>query len=88
MNSTTVSICIVTLLMLISSVACERQESPKPIGAATNKHIEEPPGSPSKRAAETLPEAVKTPLDKAYQTEGTIQRAEELTRKQTDEAGR
>lgn len=78
-------IAMCTLLPLVA--ACERQGPPKPVGTATNKHVEESPARPPKEAAEALTEAVKTPLDRAHQAEDTIQGTEDRTRKQADQAG-
>ena len=73
------------LLALMSHVACERQGPPKPVGTATNKHVEESPARPPKEAADTLTEAVKTPLDRAQQAEGVIQGAADVTKKQVEQ---
>jgi hypothetical protein len=42
-----------TLIPLVA--ACDRESPPKPVGTATNKHVEESPVRPPKETAEALP---------------------------------
>lgn len=79
-------IAVLTLMPLVA--ACERQGPPKPVGTATNKHVEESPARPPKEAAGALTEAGKLPLGRAHQAEDTIQPTEDYTRKQVEQAGR
>ena len=82
------SLWLVAVLTLIPLVAaCEREGPAKPVGTATNKHVEASPARPPKAAGEALTEAVKTPLDKAQQAGDTIQGTEDRTRKQVEQAG-
>ena len=73
------------LIVLLTLIACEREGPPKPVGSATNKHVEQTPAMNRKSAADPITSAVKTPLDKAHAAEDTVQKAEELTRKQADQ---
>ena len=66
--------------------ACERQGPPKPIGAATNKHVEETPAPPSRGTIDTMIEKIKTPMDDARQTGDVIQGAADRTSQQADRA--
>ena len=82
------SLWLVAVLTLIPLVAaCEREGPPKPVGTATNKHVEASPHRLPKEAGEALTEAVKTPLDKAQQAGDTIQGTEDRTRKHVEQAG-
>ena len=66
------SLWLIAMAMLIPIVAaCERQGPPKPVGTATNKHVEESPARPPKEAAGALPKAGKTPLDGVRHAEET-----------------
>jgi hypothetical protein len=48
------------MLLLLTLAACERQSPPpKPIGAATNKHVEDSPTAPSRPDA--MIQQMKTP---------------------------
>ena len=87
MTRITIRLWLIALFTLISFVACEREGPPKPVGTATNKHVEESPARPPKEAADTLTEAVKTPLGRAHQAGGTIQGTADRTRKQVEQAG-
>jgi len=69
------------ILVLLAFEACERQGPPKPIGAATNKHVEETPAAPSRLDAD--PMARKTPLEDARQTEDVIKGAADRTRQRS-----
>ena len=74
------------LLLLLMLGACERQgPPPKPIGAATNKHVEETPASPSRLDADTAIQNMKTPMEDARQTEDLLRGAAGRTRQQSEE---
>ena len=82
------SLWLVAVLTLIPLVAaCEREGPPRPVGTATNKHVEESPPRPPKDTAEAITGAVMTPLDKASQTEDTIWGAAGRTKEQAEKAG-
>ena len=73
------------ILFLLTIGACERQgPPPKPIGAATNKHVEETPASPSRLDADTAIQNMKTPMDNARQTEDVLRGAADRTRQQSE----
>lgn len=75
------------ILILLTFGACERQSPPpKPIGSATNKHVEEAPGSPSRQDADAMIQKMKTPMDDARQAEDVIKGAADRTRQQSDQA--
>ena len=75
------------ILILLTFAACERQSPPqKPIGSATNKHVEEAPVPPSRRDADAMIQKMKTPMDDARQTEDVIKGAADRTRQQSDQA--
>jgi hypothetical protein len=79
----------VGILIALAFGACERQgPPPKPIGSATNKHVEETPVPPSRRDADSMVEKMKTPMDDARQTEDVIKGAADRTRQQSDQANR
>ena len=80
------SLWLIALLTLIPLVACERQGPPKPVGTATNKHVEQLPAPPSRDAAEAMSGAMKSPLDKAQQTGEVVQGAADRTSKQAEQA--
>ncbi len=72
-------------LLLLAFVACERQDPPaKPIGSATNKHVEDTP-PPSRQDADAMIQQMKTPMEKARQTEDVIKGAADRTRQQADQ---
>ena len=73
------------ILVTLTVGACERQGPPKPIGSATNKHVEETPVPPSRRDADAMIEKMKTPMDDARQTEDQIKGAADRTRRQSDQ---
>jgi len=74
------------ILFLLTIGACERQgPPPKPIGAATNKHVEETPASPSRLDADTAIQNMKTPMEDARQTEDLLRGAAGRTRQQSEE---
>ncbi len=87
MTHPAITLWLIALLTLGALVACERQGPPKPIGTATNKHVEEAPAPPSRGAAAALTEAVKTPSDRAQQSGDAIQGTEARTSKQVEQAG-
>ena len=75
------------ILLSLSFAACERQgPPPKPIGAATNKHVEETPASPSRPDADAMIQQMKTPMEHARQTEDVLKGAADRTRQQSDPA--
>ncbi len=64
---------IMAILLLPAFGACERQgPPPKPIGAATNKHVEETSAAPSRLDADAMTQNIKTPMEKARQTEDRL----------------
>ena len=74
------------LLLLPTLGACERQgPPPKPIGAATNKHVEETPSLPSRSDADAMIQNMKTPMEDARQTEGVFKGAADRTRQQSEQ---
>ncbi len=77
-------IAMVTLLSLVA--ACEREGPPKPVGTATNKHVEQSPAPPPRDAAEAITGAMKTPLEKAQQAGEVVQGAADRTSKQAEQA--
>ena len=73
------------ILLLLTLGACERQSPPpKPIGAATNKHMEETPASPSRSDADAMIHNMKTPMEDARQTEDLLKGAADRTRQQSE----
>lgn len=73
------------VLLLLTAEACERQGAPpKPVGAATNKHVEEAPASPPLPNADTTIQHLKTPLDNARKTEELLKESADRTRQQSD----
>lgn len=76
----------VALMLLLAIAACERQgPPPKPIGAATNKHVEETPAVPSRSGTEAIIQQMKTPTDDARQTEELRKGSGDRTRQQSDQ---
>ena len=76
---------ITAILLSLTVLACERQgPPPKPIGAATNKHVEETPAPPSPLDADAMIQRMKTPMENARQTEDLLKRSAERTHQQTD----
>lgn len=74
------------ILVLLTFEACERQgPPPKPIGSATNKHVEETPTVPSRLDADSMADKMKTPLEDARQTEDVLKGAAARTRQQSDQ---
>lgn len=87
MTRLALSLCGLALFALSVLDACDREGPPRPVGTATNKHVEESPARPPTGVADTLSGAVITPLDKARQTEDTIQGAADRTKKQAENVG-
>jgi len=80
-----ISLWMIAFLTLIPLVAaCDRQGPPKPLGTATNKHVEESPAKPPREAAKAITGTFKTPLNDAHQAEGAIQGAADVTKKQVE----
>ncbi len=73
------------ILLCLTAVACERQgPPPKPIGSATNKHVEETPALPSRSETDAMIQRMKTPMDDARQKEEVLKGAADRTRQQLD----
>jgi len=73
------------MLCILIFGACERQgPPPKPVGSATNKHVEEKSVVPSSLDADALIQNMKTPMDKARQTEEQLKRAADRTQEQPE----
>jgi hypothetical protein len=74
------------VFVLLTVGACERgSPPPKPIGAATNKHVEDAPAPPSRLDADAMIRSMKTPMDEARRTEDRLKRAAERTREQVEQ---
>ena len=74
------------ILLMLTLGACERQgPPPKPIGAATNKHVEETPAPPSRSDADAMIQNMKTPMEDARQTEDLLKGAADRTRQQSEQ---
>ena len=77
----------IVILLLLGFAACERQSPPpKPVGAATNKHVEESPASPARSDVDAMIQRMKTPTENARQTEEVLKGAAERTHQQIDPA--
>jgi predicted small lipoprotein YifL len=64
------------IVLLFTVAGCEQQgPPPKPIGAATNKHVEETPAAPSRQDAEAMMQKMKTPMEDARHTEDVLRGA-------------
>jgi hypothetical protein len=73
------------MLLVLTIGACERQgPPPKPIGSATNKHVEEKPAPSSRQGADAMIQN----MDKAGQTEDQPKGAEDRTRQQVEQTAR
>ena len=73
------------VVLWLTAVGCERQPPPpKPVGAATNKHVEETPAPPSRAGTDAM-QHMKTPMDDARQTEDLLKGAADRTSRQLDE---
>ena len=78
---------IVGICFLFACAACERQGAPpKPIGSATNKHVEETPARPSALDADAMTHNMKTPMDNARQTEDQLKQSGDRIRQQSEPA--
>ena len=76
---------ILGILLWLTALACERQgPPPKPIGSATNKHVEDTPAVPSRSENDAMIQRMKTPMDDARQTEDVLKGAADRTRQQLD----
>lgn len=65
------------MLCVLTVAACERQgPPPKPIGAATNKHVEQAPAPPSRPDADAMIQQMKTHMEDARQTESLLKGAD------------
>lgn len=74
------------ILLLLLFGACERQgPPPKPIGSATNKHVEETPAPSSRLDADAMIQNMKTPMDEARQVEDRLKAAADRTRQQVEQ---
>jgi hypothetical protein len=74
------------ILLLFAIAACERQgPPPKPIGAATNKHVEEAPVPPTRPDADAMIQRMKTPMEDARHTEDALKGAADRTRQQAEQ---
>ena len=74
------------IVVLLTLGACERQgPPPKPIGAATNKHVEETSARPSRQDADTMIQQMKTPMEEARRTEDVLKESADRTRQQADQ---
>jgi hypothetical protein len=74
----------VVILLSLEFAACERQSPPpKPIGAATNKHVEETPAPPTRPDADAMIQRMQTPMENARQTEEVLKGAAERTHQQS-----
>ena len=77
------------MMILLTFGACERQgPPPKPIGSATNKHVEETPASPSRLDADAMIQNMKTPMENARQTEDLLKGAADRTQQESDQTTR
>jgi hypothetical protein len=76
---------VILILLSLWFAACERQgPPPKPLGAATNKHVEETPAPPSRPDADAMIQQMKTPMERARQTEEVLKGAAERTHQPSD----
>jgi hypothetical protein len=74
------------LLLWLTLGACEQQgPPPKPIGAATNKHVEETRPLPSRSDADAMIQNMKMPMEGARQTEDVLKGAADRTRQHTEQ---
>ena len=80
---TNLAITLTGMLLLLTIGACERQSPPpKPIGSATNKHVEEKPAPPSRPDAGAMIQNMQTPMERARHTEDRLKGAEDRTRQE------
>jgi hypothetical protein len=76
---------IMAIVLVLTCAACERQgPPPKPIGSATNKHVEETPVAPASTDADAMIQKMKTPMEDARQTEDLLKGAADRTRQQAE----
>jgi hypothetical protein len=76
------------MLLVLTSAACERQgPPPKPIGSATNKHVEETPAPASRPDADAMIQNMKQPMEDARQVEDILKGAADRTRQQSEQTG-
>jgi hypothetical protein len=76
---------IMAIVLVLTCAACERQgPPPKPIGSATNKHVEETPVAPARTDADAMIQKMKTPMEDARQTEDLLKGAADRTRQQAE----
>lgn len=76
------------MLLVLTCAACERQgPPPKPIGSATNKHVEEAPAPASRPDADAMIQNMKQPLEDARQVEDILKGAADRTRQQSEPTG-
>lgn len=76
---------VIGITLLVTLGACERQgPPPKPIGSATNKHVEETPAPPSRPNADATIQNMKTPMEDARQTEELLKESADRTRQQSE----
>ena len=72
-------------VLLVALSSCERQgPPPKPIGAATNKHVEETPAPPSRQDLDTMIQNMKTPMEDARHTEDLLRGAADRRQQQSE----
>ena len=72
-------------MLWLTAVCCERQPPPpKPVGAATNKHVEETAAPPSRVGTDAM-QHMKTPMDDARQTEDILKAAADRASRQLDQ---
>lgn len=74
------------LLFWLTLGACEQQgPPPKPIGAATNKHVEETRPLPSRSDADAMIQNMKVPMEDARQTKDVLKGVAGRTRQQSEQ---
>jgi hypothetical protein len=76
----------IVLGLWLTAVGCERQPPPpKPVGAATNRHVEETPALPPRAGTDAMIQQMKRPMDDARQTEDILKGAADRTRQQLNQ---
>ena len=74
------------LLFWLTLGACEQHgPPPKPIGAATNKHVEETRPLPSRSDADAMIQNMKVPMEDARQTKDVLKGVAGRTRQQSEQ---
>ena len=74
------------IVLFLTVGACERQSPPpKPIGSATNKHVEEAPATPSRLDTDAMIQNMKSPMGDARRTEDQLKGAAARTSQQADQ---